>query len=251
MSDERAGRHGRHGRDGHDDVDGQVAQGGARARARAETTRRALEIATRQLGEVGASGLSVRAVARELGMASSAIYRYFPSRDALLTRLIVDAYVDLGAAATAAEARVERADHAGRFRAAAHGARDWALAEPHRYALLYGSPVPGYAAPADTVAPALTVALLLLSVVEDAAASGTRLRRAELTVDLRRELGDAGALVETDVDPGVLALGVQAWTALFGHLSFELFGHLHRVVESRREWFDQLLDDQLERIGLL
>jgi AcrR family transcriptional regulator len=224
--------------------------GGLRARARAETTAKALEIAARQLGEVGAAGLSVRAVARELGMASSAIYRYFPSRDALLTRLILDAYVDLGAAATAGEAQVDRADHAGRFRATARAARRWALAEPHRYALLYGSPVPGYAAPADTVAPALTVALLLLSALEDAAEAGVPLRRADLSTDLRRELLEAGTRVDTEIDPGVLALGIQAWTALFGHVSFELFGHLHRVVESRDAWFDQMLDDQLRRIGL-
>jgi AcrR family transcriptional regulator len=234
-----------------DDRSTSRAADGVRARARAETTSRALAIATRQLGEVGAPGLSLRAVARELGMASSAIYRYFPSRDALLTQLILDAYVDLGAAATEAERRVDRSDHAGRFRAAARGARRWSLAEPHRYALLYGSPVPGYAAPADTVAPALTVALLLLAALEDAVAAGVPLRRADLSPELRRELGTAADSVATAVDPGVLALGVQAWTAVFGHLSFELFGHLYRVVDSRDAWFDQMLDDQLRRIGLL
>src|SRR5499427_10457373 len=77
----------------------------ARARARAELTREIKEEARRQLAEVGGNGLSLRAVARELGMVSSALYRYFPSRDDLLTALIVDAYDALGEAAEAASAR--------------------------------------------------------------------------------------------------------------------------------------------------
>src|SRR3954465_4125271 len=75
----------------------------ARERVRAELTAEITDAARRQLASVGAAGLSLRAVARELGMASSALYRYFPSRDELLTRLIVDGYDDLGAAGEAAD----------------------------------------------------------------------------------------------------------------------------------------------------
>ena len=84
---------------------------GARARVRAELTREIVEAARRQLATDGAAGLSLRAVARELGMASSAVYRYFASRDELLTALIVDAYDAIGAAAEEAEAAVPRAPH--------------------------------------------------------------------------------------------------------------------------------------------
>ena len=75
----------------------------ARERARAELTTEITDRARAQLATVGAAGLSLRAVARELGMASSAVYRYFPSRDELLTRLIIDGYDALGAAAEAAD----------------------------------------------------------------------------------------------------------------------------------------------------
>src|ERR687884_2050560 len=91
---------------------------GARARVRAELTREITEAARRHLTTDGAAGLSLRAVARELGMASSAVYRYFPSRDDLLTALIVDAYDALGAATEEAEEAAPRADLRSRLHAA-------------------------------------------------------------------------------------------------------------------------------------
>ena len=126
----------------------------ARERARAEITAEILDAARGYLATDGAPALSLRAIARDLGMASSALYRYFKSRDELLTRLIIDAYDALGAAAEAREANIEPNDLAGRFTATCSAVRDWALAHPNEYALIYGSPVPGYAAPADTVRPA-------------------------------------------------------------------------------------------------
>ncbi|MDO9458429.1 TetR/AcrR family transcriptional regulator, partial [Nocardioides sp.] len=148
----------------------------ARATARAELTRAILDNAATQLAEIGPAALSVRAIARDLGMASSAVYRYFPSRDALLTALIVEAYDDLGATVEAADAAVRRGDLRGRLRAIAKALRGWAIEHPHQYALTYGSPVPGYAAPEDTVAPATRVAIALLELVRDAQQAGRRPR---------------------------------------------------------------------------
>ena len=115
---------------------------GARARVRAELTREIKSVAREQLAEVGAAALSLRAVARELSMASSAVYRYFPSRDDLLTALIVDAYDAVGAAAELDESAVRRADAAGRWMATARAVREWATTHPQEFALIYGSPVP-------------------------------------------------------------------------------------------------------------
>src|SRR5579859_6882260 len=114
----------------------------ARERARAELTREIKEEARRQLAEVGANGLSLRAVARELGMVSSALYRYYPSRDDLLTALIIDAYNALGDAAERAIAATA-GPSARQWLAACHAVRGWAVSRPHEYALIYGSPVPG------------------------------------------------------------------------------------------------------------
>src|SRR4051794_1206375 len=130
----------------------------SRAENRVEQTRAILGRARAQLAEVGPAALSVRQIARDVGLVSSAVYRYFPSRDELLTALIVEAYDELGDAVEQADAGVRRrADLARRFRAVADAIHDWARANPHEYALLYGSPVPGYVAPDATVSPAVRV----------------------------------------------------------------------------------------------
>jgi len=159
----------------------------ARERARAELTREIKEEARRQLAAVGANGLSLRAVARELGMVSSALYRYYPSRDDLLTALIIDAYNAIGEAAETAiggvrpgagdepDAGYEPGVGVGvaraRWLAACHAIRAWAIARPHEYALIYGSPVPGYRAPQATVGPAARVPLAFVGVLAGAIAA--------------------------------------------------------------------------------
>lgn len=146
---------------------------GARERARIEVTAAIKDEARKQLAADGAARLSLRAVARELGMVSSALYRYFPSRDELLTALIVDAYDAVGEAAEAADRAScagpsASARHLARWTAVARAVRDWALAHPHEYGLIYGSPVPGYTAPQATVGPASRVGFVLIAIVGDA-----------------------------------------------------------------------------------
>jgi AcrR family transcriptional regulator len=216
----------------------------ARAVARAELTRAILDSAGRQLAETGPAALSVRAVARDLGMASSAVYRYFPSRDALLTALLIEAYDDLGAAVEHADADVaDRSDIQRRWQALAHSVRDWARAQPHRYALLYGSPVPGYAAPDDTVASATRVTAALLSLLGDAQAQG---RRPSPTLPLTD--AEVAALVPVRsfgaevLDEDWSIRGLVAWAALFGNISLELFGHMYRGILDYDAHFAQLVD---------
>ena len=135
----------------------------ARARARAQLTQDIKDAARRQLERDGVAELSLRAVARELGMASSAVYRYFPSRDELLTALIVDAYESIAVAASTADAASLAAghDHGTRWVTVCRAVRAWALAHPREWALVYGTPIAGYAAPVDTVEPATRIARVL------------------------------------------------------------------------------------------
>lgn len=219
----------------------------ARARARDELTREIKAAARGQLADHGSAGLSLRAVARELGMVSSAVYRYFPSRDDLLTALIIDAYNDVGAAAETAEAAVRRRDLRGRWLATARSVRDWARTNPQQYALIFGSPVPGYAAPQDTVDPAARIPLLLLRLLSDAAAEG-RLPAADaipLPRAVRSDLAALGRAVDSNLSEGALLHGVTAWTALIGTISFELFGHLNGTVTD----YDVYFDHQMRRIA--
>ncbi|MYS21052.1 transcriptional regulator, TetR family [Streptomyces sp. DvalAA-14] len=225
---------------------------GARERARVEVTAAIKEEARRELAAEGAARLSLRAVARELGMVSSALYRYFPSRDDLLTALIIDAYDAIGAAAEAALAEAAAAEPADRWIAVCRAARDWAVAHPHEYALIYGSPVPGYSAPADTIAPASRVALALVTVVRDAHRAG-RLGEPQgrpLAKPVRTDLAHLAADLAPELPIPVIAALVAAWAQVFGLISFELFGQFHQVVEARDPFFDQAASALACQIGL-
>ncbi|MEV6652500.1 TetR/AcrR family transcriptional regulator [Streptomyces sp. NPDC051219] len=223
---------------------------GARERARIEVAAAIKDEARRHLAAEGAAKLSLRAVARELGMVSSALYRYFPSRDELLTALITDAYDAVGAAAETALARAAGAPHPDRWIAVCVAVRGWALAHPHEYALIYGSPVPGYTAPRTTVGPASRIGLALISVARDAHAS-TGLALPPLPGSLRSEALRMTADLAPDLPPAVLPALVAAWSQLFGLISFEVFGQFNRVVEDREDFFTHAAAQLAHSVGLL
>ena len=268
----------------------------ARERARAELSREIKEEARRQLAASGADGLSLRAVAKQLGMVSSALYRYYPSRDDLLTVLIIDAYNALGAAAENAIAGGGQAATAGqaaagdamsareRWIAACHAVRGWALANPHEYALIYGSPVPGYRAPEATIGPAARVPLAFAGLLGEALASGElggsagartagtgagagelpatgplAAQAGALSAALAQSVpgtgtGGAGgavsATVPRTVPPDVLVRAVIAWTQLFGMTSFELFGQFVGSFEPADALFAYAAEQLAAFVGL-
>lgn len=254
---------------------------GVRALARQQMRAAILDTARSHLAEHGAVGLSLRAVARDVGMVSSALYRYFDSRDALLTALIIDAYNSLGDAVETADADVPRDDLIGRWNAFAVTTRRWAMADPHQYALVYGSPVPGYAAPPDTIGPATRVTGVLGRLLVDIAASrhhggpdpaGTGPEEtgpeetgpedtgpasattatgpaaapdANLVTAMAPVAGFLGERVPTDL----LVRGLMAWTYVFGAVSFELFGHRHNVIADDRR--DVFFAEEVRRLALM
>ena len=225
----------------------------ARERVRAELIREITEIARRQLATEGAAGLSLRAVAREMGMVSSAVYRYFPSRDDLLTTLIIDGYNAIGAAVEEAAANCPSDDYPGRWLAACRALRGWALAHPHEYALVYGSPVPGYRAPEQTIGPASRVAAVLGRIISDARAAGA-LDPPALGAAPPGSFGpDAGRLRES-VLPGVpddvAARALAAWASVFGMVSFELFGQLVGTADPADDFFGYAVEQMADLIGL-
>ncbi|GAA3775133.1 TetR/AcrR family transcriptional regulator [Streptomyces coacervatus] len=222
---------------------------GARARARTEVTSAIKEEARRQLAAEGAAKLSLRAVARELGMVSSALYRYFPSRDDLLTALIIDAYDSVGEAAESAHAAAADTPPVQRWTTVCEAVRDWALAHPHEYALIYGSPVPGYTAPDTTVPAASRVGLVLIAIVRDAR-QGPGMTLPLLPAELRPEAERMAAAFPSDLPPAVVPALVAAWAQLFGLIGFELFGQFHRVVEDREAFFRHAAGQLARGVGL-
>ncbi|MFE7558351.1 TetR/AcrR family transcriptional regulator [Kitasatospora sp. NPDC057500] len=176
-----------------------------RTQVRAEVMERAWE----QIATAGASALSLNAIAKQMGMSGPALYRYFASRDELITELVREAYRSL--ADTLAAAATEGADLADLARAL----RSWALADPQRYLLVYGTPIPGYQAPEDTTAVSQEIATTLLNACTAAPATplGTHL------ATHRTWAADHPA------PPEALALFLTCWTRLHGVLSLELAGH--------------------------
>lgn len=215
----------------------------ARDRARTETTAAIIDAARRQLAEVGPAALSLRAVAREVGMVSSAVYRYVPSRDDLLTRLVLGAFDALG----------ERAELARRpgdppraqWRAVWRSVRTWALEHPAEYGLVYGSPVPDYAAPQETVAAAARVVLVLVDIAVEhgvAPPPGPPAAPEAVAAVVPAALGG--------LDPALGPTAVVAWTQLFGTVGFEIFGHFENVVTDRAAYFDHVADVAATALGI-
>lgn len=198
---------------------------GKRQESRQRIEAQIVELGRRQLATEGAAALSVRAIARDLGMVSSAVYRYVAGRDELLTMLLADAYSDL---ADNVEQAREEADDGWRTDVAAIAAatRRWALGEPACWALLYGSPVPGYHAPTEiTTAPGTRVVGALFDAVATGVATGdivlTEHHVAQpMSTDLaqlRHEFGFPG-------DDALVIRCTVAWGWIVGAISLEVFG---------------------------
>jgi AcrR family transcriptional regulator len=187
---------------------------------------------------------------------SSALYRYFASRDELLTALILDAYNALGEAVEKADAAVaDRSQLRGRWLAGGRALRGWALANPAEYALLYGSPVPGYAAPQDTIAAAARSTIVLARILADGFAAGAVTRpgltpSAPPAEPVRADLAVARDAVAPGLPDELLLAAMTGWLQIFGTISFELFGQFNNVIEARAEFFDQQLDLMADLMGM-
>lgn len=245
----------------------------ARALARQTVTADILAAARTRLTDEGPAALSLRAVARDVGMVSSAVYRYFPSRDDLLTALLITDYDELGAAVEAAGAAAGPAPGA-RWVAMCRAIRDWSIAHPGDFALLFGSPVPGYAAPRETVVPASRTTLALVRVVADAVGSGGSGASDSSVTSTPGAAGRPGSPTAPAAAPGVagpavadgvatlrsfgitlpdevLVRTLMAWTTVFGTISFELFGHFVGSVSDPAAYFDQVIVRLADDLGFI
>lgn len=181
---------------------------GIRDRFRAQMRQEVKDLALRQLAAGGPQTLSVNAIAKDLGVSGPALYRYFDGRDALLTELILDAYADLTAAmATGTD-----------LRSLAVAYRAWALAQPHRYRLLFAAPLPGYDAHDPRLVAAATEGMRVLLTVAGSRDPGDE--------SLERQLGAwAGSRGLPGVAPGQALDAITGWSRLHGLVSLEIEGN--------------------------
>ena len=224
----------------------------ARELARANVTAAIKDAARNRVAVEGAAKLSVRAVARDVGMVSSAVYRYFPTRDDLLTALIIDAYDALGEAVERADAAIDADDIRTRWRAMSTSVRRWAKAHPHEYALIFGSPIPDYQAPQDTIGPAARVPTALLSAIRH----GWSIGAIDAATDepmpdaLRGQVGTVAEELAPDLPAAVVLWVAIAWTQLFGMVTFELFGQFAGTLDPADEFFDTTVGVMTDFLGL-
>lgn len=221
-----------------------------REQRRAATLTNIKAVARRQMAEQGAAALSLRAIAAEMGITAPAIYRYFPSRDDLVTALIVDANHDQADAVAAASAAHPADDLFGRFMATTGAYRAWALAHPADYALVLGTPIPGYHAPADitmpSARPGMDVFMDILVAVPGLSSSPAPGASRMAPIPLPAVDGQH----DQSVSPNVLHIALAGWGRMHGLVSLELFGHLDFLTDDPGALFREEMLALAARIGL-
>ena len=200
-----------------------------------------------QIARKGAAALSLRAIARKLGITAPAIYNYYPDRDALVTALIVDAFTSLGESQKQTIRDLSKNDLAGRFTALGLAYRNWALTYPQRYQLIFGTPLSNYEAPAEITLPVASQSLLpLLETIQSFSDAG-RLRTDLLAP--RTPALDAMLLAWHEVLPGmdleVLYAGLITWSRVHGLVSMEIGNHLPSFFTDPGEIFRREIHHQL------
>jgi AcrR family transcriptional regulator len=230
-----------------------------RQRLREATSEEIKTVARDLMAREGTASLNLRAIAREMGMTPSALYRYYPSRDAILTALITDAYDSVGEAVERAIDEAREGPGCTPILAGAHTFRRWALEHPQEYGLIYGSPVPGYEAPhEETMGPAMRTSLALLELLSRAIAKGILTVPPDGLVpdELHPALDELSREKNHHVGAGELsiagwAMAMQFWVVLHGILSAEVFGHLPaELVAHGESFFDFTMRRALVALGL-
>jgi AcrR family transcriptional regulator len=232
----------------------------ARERIHQEVSAEILAVARAHLARDGAAALSLRSVARDLELAPSALYRYYPGRDALLSELILSAYgsladeVEAAAEMAGAAAAGARQGDAERWLAVPRAMRQWALAHPHEWSLIFGTPVPGYQAPEDTIVPYTRLATTLARPIAEAQAAG-RLQVpgpvAATSDELRLAVAPVSGAVLPDVPVATVVRVLQAWATLIGAISLELFGHWNNTILVPALFFEETIADLAVSVGLI
>ena len=212
-----------------------------RERYRAQVRQEVKQAALGQLAESGPGGLSIAAIGKQLGVSGPALYRYFASRDDLLTELVIDAYNDLADALTGATSEISGHDARPRFEALTRAYRSWALAQPHRYRLLFGPPLPGYDAHAQRLVDAAQKAMdLLLDII------GAAVDRAAIPPPqpLASQLAVWAQPHQPGIDPATALSAVLVWSRLHGIVSLEIAGNFASMGLDP----DQLFEIQLNHL---
>jgi AcrR family transcriptional regulator len=215
-------------------------------------------IARQQMALEGNEALSLRAIARQMEVTAPALYRYFASRDELITALILDAFNGLGDALETADGAVQteqgQAAYGPRLQRVLFAYRDWALTHPTDFALIYGTPIVGYVAPAPLTAAASerSIAVIIRVLTEAFAAGALTIPSEVQQIPPTVQSAIVALVVEhnypTAVEP--FYAGVIAWSRCHGLVMLELFGHITPVVGDTSALYEAEVTTLLARLGL-
>ena len=202
------------------------------------------DIAWKQIAESGAATLSLRAVARELNIAAPSIYNYYPSRDSLVTALIVDAYNSLAEALSASLENLPAEQFPERLFALGWAYRQWAVTYSQRYLLIFGTPIPNYHAPEEITMPAAEQAMASLVEVVQASFAAGRLRVerfAPLTPGLEAML-KLWQAATGGIHPEILCLAQIFWSRVHGLVMLEITNQIPSFFDDPAELFQRELN---------
>ncbi|MBU3062776.1 TetR/AcrR family transcriptional regulator [Nocardia sp. NEAU-G5] len=221
---------------------------------RAETTAEIKDTALRLMAANGPGAITLRAIAREMGMTANAVYSYFPTRDDLVTALIRDVYDEMADALQAARDSRPDDDPAGRILAWACAFRDWSLAHTEGFRLVYGDPIPGYRPPEGGPAPE---AEQRVCAILTGLAAGAHRRAGPARAEAEFSWGDfdPGLVAEVrtlfpDLSPAVLAVALRMWGRLHGLVSLEILGHLRTLTTDPDKLYRSEVDQMIRGMGL-
>ncbi|HEX9032007.1 MAG TPA: TetR/AcrR family transcriptional regulator [Streptosporangiaceae bacterium] len=258
-----------------------------RDRVRAATSQEIIQTARQLLIEEGVAAVSLRAIAREMGMTAPALYRYFGSHEELIQHVVADVFTELsdhveaavGAAVSAAkadqgpagqpaeaggEAGVRAGSSGGAAAAtrptaigliaACHAFRDWAVGHPAEFGMIFGSPLPGLEIPPEDplVSCGFRFGTIFLRLVTEIWLIQPFDVPADGEIDpgLRRQLARYRAQIGADLPLGALLIFLRCWVQLYGAVSLEAFGHLRFALEDSSGMFELMLTDLAAMIGL-
>ena len=213
-----------------------------------------MDTARRHMADVGAAALSLREIARQMKLTAPALYRYFPSRDDLVTELILTAFNSLADTLEAARDAINADDHAGRLIAACLTYRKWALAHPQDYALIFGTPIPGYHAPEETTNPAAKRNMDVFIGMIDAAKHTGKLDPAPMYIKPPRVLQNQLSAWKKNFgyteSTFALHLSLIGWSRLHGLVSLELFDQIEPIVANPEDLYRLEVLGLLQQVGL-
>ncbi|WP_327287757.1 TetR/AcrR family transcriptional regulator [Streptomyces sp. NBC_01198] len=225
-----------------------------RARLREQTSAEIKAIALKLMAGGGPDAISLRAIAREMGMTAGAIYSYFPTRDDLITTLIGDVYSSAVQAAESARDSVSESDPGARIMAWAGAMRAWALANPEGFRLIYGDPVPGYQPPEDGPGKAaeLRACTGLVGLVAAAWPSACTQHPAD---HYEWADFDPGLVAHVREDfaalpPMALAVTLRVWGRMHGLMALEIYGHLRTLIHDPATVYRDEMRDLIASLGL-